>query len=837
MTALLHRFLNTRGFMSHGHCYLWNRSLVILHVSSDLSIGIAYVVISLTLWHFVRLARKEIPFHWMFISFGAFIIACGATHLMEVWTIWTPLYWVSGAIKVVTAVASVITAVALPPIIPKSLKMVKDAHLSQVRKKDLEASNAALRIEIAERKHAEEEIRHLNRELESLVEVRTSELAKADSSLSATLQQLQRSEERLVQVGEDSFHLIANSIPQLAWIADRDGWIYWYNQRWYDYTGTTAQEMAGWGWQSVHDSKYLPIVLENWQTSISTGQPFDMEFPLRGRDGNYRMFMTRVMPVRDSTHQIVRWVGTNTDVQDHRRTEERLRRLYDSGMMGVFYWEPGGAISEANDKFLEIVGYVRQDLWNGEMSWSRMTPSEYADQDQNLLVELRQGQVIRSIEKEFIRKNGTRVQIELGAAATSAPLSEGVAFVLDITQRKQAEASVADLNQSLEERVQARTVELAQANQKLAESQANLKAVLDGATEVAIIAVDPTGIISVFNSGAEKMLQYRADEVVGIHSPSIFHVESECIARSNVLTEELGRPVEGFDVFVEPVRVKGFDAREWCYLRKDGTTMTVSVSITAVRDANGAISGFVGISSDITAQKALEAELRDRNLKLEKGVQERTERLQAALAEKTVLLKEVHHRVKNNLAIVASLLAMQADAMQDEKAIKPLLESQRRVHSMALIHEHLYGTKNLSRVRFDEYAETLANDLYVAYSSPTRILVRMRVEPIELAIDKAIPCGLILNELLSNAFKYAFPHGRPGQITVSFAAQNASSYLLEVSDDGVGFSESLETSQSGTLGLKIVQILSNQLAGTLAMRSDAGTHFELRFPIDDHEPA
>ncbi|MBA3949492.1 MAG: GAF domain-containing protein, partial [Acidobacteria bacterium] len=129
-------------------------------------------------------------------------------------------------------------------------------------------------------------------------------------------------------VAEDAasqFRQLANSIPQLAWMARSDGWIYWYNERWYEYTGTTPADMAGWGWKSVHDPAALPGVIELWSASLSTGEPFEMEFPLRGADGQFRVFLTRVAPFRDSSGEIVHWFGTNTDVQYRRDAEKSLR--------------------------------------------------------------------------------------------------------------------------------------------------------------------------------------------------------------------------------------------------------------------------------------------------------------------------------------------------------------------------------------------------------------------------------------------------------------------------------------------------------------------------------
>src|SRR6266498_5631406 len=132
---------STQGFMPHGHCYLWRPEVVWLHVGSDLLIGLSYVAISATLAFLVHKARQEIPFHWMILGFGLFIVACGGTHFMEIWTLWQPRYWLSGEIKLITAAASLATAFSLPPLIPKVLAMVQDAKLSKERKQRLESAN------------------------------------------------------------------------------------------------------------------------------------------------------------------------------------------------------------------------------------------------------------------------------------------------------------------------------------------------------------------------------------------------------------------------------------------------------------------------------------------------------------------------------------------------------------------------------------------------------------------------------------------------------------------------------------------------------------------------
>ena len=160
--------------------------------------------------------------------------------------------------------------------------------------------------------------------------------------------------EEALQESEQRFRTMADAIPQLAWIAHADGGIFWYNQRWYEYTGTTPEQMEGWGWQSVHDPQMLPAVLERWKVCIETGVPFDMTFPLRGADGVYRPFLTRIMPMKDKRGQVVQWFGTNTDVSEQKAAEEELTAAKASA-------EHAKAVAElanrAKDHFLAVLSH------------------------------------------------------------------------------------------------------------------------------------------------------------------------------------------------------------------------------------------------------------------------------------------------------------------------------------------------------------------------------------------------------------------------------------------------------------------------------------------------
>ena len=210
-------------------------------------------------------------------------------------------------------------------------------------------------------------------------------------------------------------------------------------------------------------------------------------------------------------------------------------------------------------------------------------------------------------------------------------------------------------------------------------------------------------------------------------------------------------------------------------------------------------------------------------------------RLARSLAEKEVLIKEVHHRVKNNLQIVASLLRLQAQATRDQTAAAVLRESQHRVEAMAMIHEQLYGAADLREVKLAPQARLLMGNLFNSFGvDPSRICGQVVVgagddDPPVLGVDQAIPVLLILNELISNALKHGFPQERSGSIRVE-AHSRDSRMELAVIDNGVGMPADFGDRKGKTLGLQIVEILARQLRGTWELKRDSGTMFRLSFP-------
>ncbi|MBC7185640.1 MAG: PAS domain S-box protein [Calditrichaeota bacterium] len=229
-------------------------------------------------------------------------------------------------------------------------------------------------------------------------------------------------------------------------------------------------------------------------------------------------------------------------------------------------------------------------------------------------------------------------------------------------------------------------------------------------------------------------------------------------------------------------------------------------------DAEGKTVGLVGISRDITAQKKAQMAL------------------QASLREKEVLLKEIHHRVKNNMQVISSMLRLQSNNIEDPKTLELFNESQNRVRSMALIHEQLYRSNDLSRIDFATYVRTLTGQVARSYESNVNISLVVEAEGISLGVDAGIPCGLIINELVSNAFKHAFRGRDSGTIQVRMYRED-DKIVLRVRDDGVGFPKEVDFRNTESLGMQLVTTLTDQLDGTIELVSEGqGTEFVITFP-------
>jgi PAS domain S-box-containing protein len=253
---------------------------------------------------------------------------------------------------------------------------------------------------------------------------------------------------------------------------------------------------------------------------------------------------------------------------------------------------------------------------------------------------------------------------------------------------------------------------------------------------------------------------------------------------------------------------------EMRWSHKSGSVVWILLSASLLRDGQGHPLYLIAQILDITERKRSEAQIRN------------------SLREKEVLLKEVHHRVKNNLQVISSLLNLQSGYTTDRKTTELFGESQNRVRSMALIHEKLYQSEDLGRINLEEYVVSLVSMLFRFYGTdPSKVKLQISIDRVTLNLDTAIPVGLLVHELVSNSLKYAFPDGRPGTISINFRGTDESRYVLRFNDDGVGLPTHFDIDKAPSLGLRLVKILTNQLGGELLFDRSAGTEFAIAFSI------
>jgi len=316
-----------RGFMPHGHCYLWAPGMVWTQVTTNLLIGLAYAAIASTLAVLVRRIRN-IPFAWVYWAFGTFILSCGLTHFSDVVTVWHPVYWLDAGLRVVTAAASLATAVLLVPMVPKAVAFADAARLSSERGRQLAVAHAELR------------------KAHDLLEKRELETRRRAST------------------SEEQFRSLVETMPQLAWISDANGTPIFRNQRWREYTGFWRDDPADPFWQSVPDPETDGPARARWIEAIKSKEPFEVEARFRRADGQYRWFLLRAVALLDAGGDVLSWMGTCTEIHDQKQLQQELLRT-----------------AEMKDEFLTTVSHELRTPLNAILGWSRMLNSGGATGD------------------------------------------------------------------------------------------------------------------------------------------------------------------------------------------------------------------------------------------------------------------------------------------------------------------------------------------------------------------------------------------------------------------------------------------------------------------------
>jgi PAS domain S-box-containing protein len=503
------------------------------------------------------------------------------------------------------------------------------------------------------------------------------------------------------------------------------------------------------------------------------------EFPAEASISKFEVGGEKVMTVR------------LRDITERKRAEEAVKRS-EARFAGIVRISEDAIISIDEQRNItlfnqgaeKIFGYSNQEVMGQRIEM--LIPARFGDVHEGYIQKFGGSpDALRAMNERGaiygLRKDGS----EFPAEAAISKFEVGGEKVMtvrlrDITERKHAEEAV--------RRSEARFAGIVRIS------------------EDAIISVDDQQSITLFNEGAEKVFGYTSDEVMGKK------VDMLIPARFGAVH---GRYIGNFGS--SPDALRAMNERGSIFgLRKDGTEFPAEASISKF---------------EVAGQKVLTVRLRD--------ITERKraeEQIRNSLEEKEILLKEIHHRVKNNLQVVSSLLSLQSGYPRMESVRELFLESQNRVKSMALIHEKLYQSADFSNIDFADYLESLARNLFHSYGvNPEQITLTIEVD-VELDIDHAIPCGLIINELLSNALKHAFPEERTGTVMLAFHRQDGE-FMLRFSDTGIGIPPEVDFRNTESLGLQLVTTLTSQLSGKIEKLPWAGTAFEIRFAVPQRTAA
>ncbi len=498
------------------------------------------------------------------------------------------------------------------------------------------------------------------------------------------------------------------------------------------------------------------------------------------------------------------------DVSDRKRIEfdlvqerERFRLLVQSSPNGIVLLV---------DEMVRYANPVAQGLFEDidleGMKFDALFPKSLSERIENSAKETRLGRVVAEWEVEL--PTGKRIMLKWkltifdGQPAVQVNLSDVTDRYSLMQERIRAEVAE-EANQQLTQEIEQRiAVESA-----LKGTTARLRSIVESGEDFIIWTAAADHEVTSANANFDQWLSLEGDSA-----------ENE--SRSDTLKQQVLDSVDlnGFDIKDRFSRaLAGKPQRfEWAISRDelDGGRRWLQLFLNPI-DSIGGKGEISAIAYDITERKRIDRRIRD------------------ALKEKEILLQEVHHRVKNNLQIIHSILNLQKKFVDDEKTITGLEEIQNRVSTMSIIHETLYQNTDVSRIGFPSYITRIAGNIIQSYRSETQVELVTELEDIEAPLDQAIPCGLILNEWVSNAMKYAFVGRSQGTITVKLGVQDVpdveadEEVSIEVKDDGVGLPEGFDWSGRDSLGLYLVQALSEQLDAELTAESDGGTRFLIKF--------
>ncbi len=837
--------------LPRGWCLLWQTPLIWLHMISDALITTAYYAMAVALIYFVR-KRGDVAFQRLFWLFGLFIVASGATHLMGIWTLWQPVYGLEGSLKALTAVASVATAVLLISLLPKALALPGPAQL--------ESANRARQREVAEHRQNEAVLSARVRQQAMLADLGQQALAATD----------------IDTLLNDTVELVSQGLGvQFCEVLELQS------------NGQSARRRAGMGWTSEAMGDQMiavggqslvgytlrsdqPVIIDDLRTETrfmeapllrEHGVVSGMSVIIRGQERPFGVLAgytaQRHQFTQDDLSTLQAVAQVLALVVERTRAEEQTRRLIREQAAGAaaeaaqtrlaFLADVSVALAASLDyeatveklaqlpvpfladwctvDIVESDGALRRlpvahaDPTKGEVARRlQVCPPNPRDVDPRMRV-LRTGQSEYAPQPSSERLvaaacDGEHLELlrSLGLCSSMiVPLRArghtlGVMILFTAESGRRYTPNDLTLAEELARRCgvaldNARLYHEAQlATRDKEESRALLDTLLTSAPvgigffdkDLRYVRVNEA-LAAINGTPAEAHRGRTPDELL----PQLASVLGPL--RHQVL--ETGQAIVNTEISGETPATPG-QLRHWL------------VSYYPVHLPERPLLGLGTVVVDITERRQIE------------------ERLQASLGEKEMLLKEIHHRVKNNLQIISSLLDLQADTVTDPQVRTIFEESQQRIQAMALIHESLYQSDDLAHIDAAQYISRLCARLGQAYAPLTeRVAVKVQAEAVWLEVQTAIACGLILQELLSNGFKHAFPEGQSGEIHITLQVAPEQQAVLTVRDTGIGFPEGLDFRTTDSLGLQLVCLLTEQLQGTIRLERHEGTAWTLTFPL------
>ncbi|MEG4576536.1 PAS domain S-box protein [Microcoleus sp. N3A4] len=650
--------------------------------------------------------------------------------------------------------------------------------------------------------------------------------------------------EAALQKSEEKFRNLFDDAPiAIALTSVRDYRTIEVNEAHRQMLGYSDADLATMTFTDLTHPEDLQADVEQIKQLVEGNIPrFQMEKRLIKKNGELMWANLTVTLIRDREGIPLYSMGAIEDISDRKRAEmelqqlkERLQFLLASNPAVIFTAAPAGdfCTTYISDNVKTMVGYDPQELLANPKFWASRIHREDRRQFTVKFSELSEGKNCIS-EYRFLHRDGLyrwlRTELKLLVDSRGIPI-EIIGYAADISNSKYAEIARGQQfeQERLVEAIARRVRQSLQLEEILNTTVAELQQVLLADRVLVYQILPKKGGLVIAEAVAEGCSQlvnrYFGEEVFPIESYQLY-MQGRICAISELYDPCITPCVVEFMKLIE-VRAKlvvpiiqhsqlwGLLIAHQCDRPRKWQEWEINLFQQLVNQL------AIAIQQSLLYQQ-LQAELSERK--------QAEANLKNSLKEKEILLKEIHHRVKNNLCVVASLLELQSNTVADPQLSKMFEESQNRLNSMALIHEKLYRSTNLAQINFGEYLEDLVSNLFHSYNiSDNRILLQVLAEPISLNLETATPCGLIANELVSNTLKHAFPDGATGTVSVECYQTSDREIHLFVKDNGIGFPQNLDFRKTNSMGFQVVCTLTEQLEGTIELSTQIGTTFYLKF--------